>query len=80
MTVNDAVGSSPSTVQHEEDTEEPWQFYKTSRSICKLLTSADGHEVALYESSTGQRWLQQYVCVHANEASWRAGRTRLWFN
>lgn len=69
MTVNDAVGSSPSTVQYEEDTEEPWQFYETSRSICKLLTTGDKqttHEVAHYESSARRKWLQQYVCVHSN--------------
>ncbi len=41
MTVNDAVGSSPSTVQYEEDTEEAWEFCVTSRPICKLLTAGD---------------------------------------
>lgn len=56
MTVNDAVGEL-STVQYEEDTEEPWEFYVTSctRFVWVHRQIADKQTVNHYEVSLEEK-------------------------
>ena len=59
ITINDSKWRSRelSTVQYEEDTEEPWEFYVTSctRLVRVHLQIADNQTVAHYEVSLAEK-------------------------